>query len=52
MGACHQEKADRTRFIINEDFKIKKEMIQTIEEFTKKNYKKRAAVLIQSESQN
>ena len=36
MGACHQEKADRTRFIINEDFKIKKEMIQTIEEFTKK----------------
>ena len=36
MGVCHQEKADRTRFIINEDFKIKVEMIQSMEEFTKK----------------
>ena len=36
MGACSDPRADRTRFIINEDFKLKMEMIQSIQNFNKK----------------
>ena len=31
MGMCHETRADRTRYIINEDFKIKQEMIRTFQ---------------------
>ena len=33
MGTCYEQKADRTRFIIDEDFKIKQEMIKSIRTF-------------------
>ena len=34
MGTCYEQRADRTRFIIDEDFKIKQEMIKSIRTFT------------------
>ena len=40
MGTCHEQRADRTRFIIEEDYKIKQEMIQSIRTFTLKSAKK------------
>ena len=33
MGTCHEQRADRTRFIIDEDYKIKHEMIESIRAF-------------------
>ena len=33
MGTCHEQRADRTRFIIDEDYKIKREMLKSIENF-------------------
>jgi calcium-dependent protein kinase len=36
MGICHEQRADRTRFIIDEDYKIKQEMIQSIKTFTER----------------
>ena len=39
MGVCNEKAADRTRFIINEDFRIKKEMLKAIENYT--NQKKK-----------
>ena len=36
MGTCHEQRADRTRFIIDEDYKIKQEMIQSIQTFSEK----------------
>ena len=30
MGACCTTRADRTRYIINEDYKIKKELLRTL----------------------
>ena len=30
MGTCHEQRADRTRFIIDEDFKIKESLIKSI----------------------
>ena len=37
MGVCYEQRADRTRFIIEEDYKIKQEMIQSIKTFNEKN---------------
>ena len=36
MGICYEQRADRTRFIIDEDYKIKQEMIETIKTFNEK----------------
>ena len=36
MGTCYEQKADRTRFIIDEDYKIKQEMIESIKTFNEK----------------
>ena len=36
MGVCYEQRADRTRFIIEEDYKIKQEMIQSIKTFTER----------------
>lgn len=35
MGTCYETRADRTRFIIDEDFKIKQELIRAIQENSK-----------------
>ena len=35
MGTCHETRADRTRFIINEDFRIKQSMLKTLQNYTK-----------------
>ncbi len=35
MGTCHETRADRTRFIINEDYRIKQEMIRTFQNYAK-----------------
>ena len=34
MGVCNDAVADRTRFIINEDYKIKQEMLKTLQNYT------------------
>ena len=36
MGTCYEQRADRTRFIIDEDYKIKQEMIETIKNLNMK----------------
>ena len=36
MGICYEQRADRTRFIIDEDYKIKQEMIESIKTFNEK----------------
>ena len=38
MGVCYEQRADRTRFIIEEDYKIKQEMIQSIKTFNEKRW--------------
>ncbi len=38
MGACHETNADRTKFIINEDFKIKQALLRTMQSYTTTNY--------------
>jgi len=35
MGTCYETRADRTRFIINEDYKIKQELIRTIQNYAR-----------------
>ena len=45
MGACHEQKADRTRFIIDEDLKIKEEMLQSIQAFTEKRREEQGLVI-------
>ena len=35
MGTCYETRADRTRFIIDEDFKIKQELIRAIQRSSK-----------------
>ena len=35
MGTCYETRADRTRFIIDEDFKIKQELIRAIQKSSK-----------------
>ena len=34
MGACHETNADRPRFIINEDFRIKQELLIAMQNYT------------------
>ena len=50
MGTCHEQRADRTRFIIDEDYKIKQEMIHSIQTFTEKR-REEQRLLIQKQSQ-
>ena len=49
MGTCYETRADRTRYIIDEDFRIKQEIIKNIQnikqaqqmeelEYNKENY--------------
>ena len=33
MGACHATNADRFKFIINEDFKIKPSILRTMQTY-------------------
>ena len=35
MGTCYETRADRTRFIINEDFKVKQAMLRTFQNYSK-----------------
>ena len=35
MGMCYETRADRTRYIINEDFRIKQEMIRTFQNYAR-----------------
>ena len=49
MGACHEQRADKTRFIIDEDYKIKQEMIQSIKTFTERKREEQRR-LIQKQS--
>ena len=45
MGTCHEQKADRTRFIIEEDLKIKEEMLQSIKAFTEKRREEQSRLI-------
>jgi len=45
MGTCHEQKADRTRFIIEEDLKIKEEMLQSIKAFTEKRKEEQSRLI-------
>ena len=33
MGTCYETRADRTRYIINEDYRIKQQMIKNIQNY-------------------
>ena len=35
MGICYEARADKTRFIIDEDYKVKEAMLKTIQNYTK-----------------
>ena len=50
MGTCHEQRADRTRFIIEEDYKIKQEMIQSIRTFTLKKREEERQLIQQAQA--
>ena len=52
MGICQDKSADRTRFIINEDYKIKKEILETFQDYTKANQEKLPQITEKKESNN
>ena len=52
MGVCNDPVADRTRFIINEDFKIKQEMLKTLQHYTNQKQELVTKVTEKEEKEN
>ena len=52
MGVCNDKVADRTRFIINEDYKIKQEMLKTLQNYTNQKKEEITKITEKEEKEN
>ena len=52
MGVCNDNIADRTRFIINEDYKIKQEMLKTLQNYTNQKQEQKPKTNENEEKEN